>query len=239
MKRTITKTTNRKPVSDPLTDFNNEFRVRMHLYESAMKEIVTKLEILDEEFSLHYSHNPIHHIDSRLKSARSIAEKLERRDQELSIESACRNLNDIAGVRVICNYLDDVRWVSELLLRQDDIHLLARRNYIDFPKPNGYRSLHLIVEVPVYLADRTEYVKAEIQIRTIAMDFWATLEHHLRYKSEGEMTEDLRRRLRKCAESIFMVDHEMQSIYKEMHVIQQLAHKVNDEDEDFQEDRAF
>lgn len=193
-----------------------EFFMIQQLYNSAIKEIKTKLEILDDEFQVKYDHNPIHHMEYRLKSPKSILEKLQKKNLQVSTASIKENLTDIAGVRVICNYIDDIERIADLLLRQDDITLVRRRDYIAQPKENGYRSLHLIVTVPVFLAEVTERVPVEIQIRTIAMDFWASLEHGLKYKSQDEISEDVRRRLKTCAESISLLDAEMQSIYKEI-----------------------
>ena len=193
-----------------------EFFMIQQLYNSAIKEIKTKLEILDDEFQVKYDHNPIHHMEYRLKSPKSILEKMQKKNLQVNTASIKENLTDIAGVRVICNYIDDIERIADLLLRQDDITLVRRRDYIAQPKENGYRSLHLIVTVPVFLAEVTEKVPVEIQIRTIAMDFWASLEHGLKYKSQDEISEDVRRRLKICAESISLLDAEMQSIYKEM-----------------------
>ena len=182
------------------------------VYHAAMREVQTKLEILDEEFHARYDHNPIHHIDSRLKSPASIVEKLQRKGYEVSIESAKANLQDIAGIRVICNYIDDVYTMADLLLKQDDVMLLDRRDYIENPKGNGYRSLHLIVQIPVFLAETKELVPVEIQIRTIAMDFWASLEHQLRYKSDHEMPESTQLELQDCARIMDELDRKMQAI---------------------------
>lgn len=186
------------------------------IYKAAIKEIRTKLEILDEEFHVKYDHNPIHHIESRLKSPESILQKLKKKKLYISLESIRKNLTDVAGVRVICNYIDDIYRVSDLLMRQDDVHLIELRDYIKNPKPNGYRSLHMIVQIPVFLSDRTEKVPVEIQIRTIAMDFWASLEHQLKYKSDEEVSDQLRERLKDCSEAISGLDCEMQSIYREL-----------------------
>lgn len=170
------------------------------LYDSAIKEVRTKLEILDDEFHVKYDHNPIHHMEYRLKSPDSIAGKLKRKGLEFSSESIMENLTDIAGVRVICNYLDDIYHIARLLVKQDDITLIRTRDYIKNPKPNGYRSLHLVVRVPVFLAESTEYIPVEVQIRTIAMDFWASLEHQLKYKSTVQPSPELHEELHKCAE---------------------------------------
>ena len=193
-----------------------KFFALQQLYNSAIKEIKTKLEILDEEFQVKFDHNPIHHMEYRLKSPQSIVDKLERKNFEVSTSSIKQNLTDVAGVRVICNYIDDINHIADLLIQQDDITLIRRRDYIAQPKPNGYRSLHLIVTVPVFLAETTEKVPVEIQIRTIAMDFWASLEHELKYKAQDKISEEVRRRLKDSAESIASLDVEMQSIYKEI-----------------------
>jgi putative GTP pyrophosphokinase len=190
--------------------------VMQNLYNAAIREISVKLEILDDEFQVLYSHNPIHHIESRLKSPRSIIEKIAERGLPFSIESAKRNITDIAGIRVICHYVDEVYTVAELLERQDDITVLRKSDYIKDPKPNGYRSLHLIVSVPVFLSRKTERVPVEIQIRTIAMDFWASLEHEIRYKAIAEVKDDLQPQLKECAEEIATVDMKMQDIYNSL-----------------------
>jgi putative GTP pyrophosphokinase len=158
--------------------------------------------------------NPIHHIESRLKSPRSILNKLDRRHLELSLTSAKQNLNDIAGIRVICCYIDDVYRVADMLLRQADLRLVDRNDYIQNPSPNGYRSLHLDLEVPVYLAEHTELVTVEVQIRTVAMDFWASLEHDLRYKTDKNIPSEMLLEMVQCAEEIARIDQTMQNIYK-------------------------
>lgn len=206
------------PFSEDL-DLNGnlkEFLLQQQIYRAAIKEIKTKLEILDEEFQARYDHNPIHHMEYRLKSPQSIAGKMQKKGLEITAENIRKNLTDIAGVRVICNYLHDINRIANLLIRQDDITLIRKNDYINEPKKNGYRSLHLIVLVPIFLAERTESVPVEIQIRTIAMDFWASLEHQLRYKGHSDMSEGLRERLKYCAESITRLDEEMQMIYEEI-----------------------
>lgn len=185
-----------------------------HLYESAIREVKTKLEILDSEFRTKYAYNPIHHINDRLKSPQSILEKLQRRGLPISIESVRKNLHDIAGVRVICNYIEDIYTVADLLTKQDDVELIEMKDYIKNPKPNGYRSLHLVIETPVFLSDRKELVHVEVQIRTIAMDFWASLEHELKYKTDAEVSADLAEQLKECAETIAATDVKMQQIYR-------------------------
>ena len=157
--------------------------------------------------------NPIHIITARVKSPRSIIRKLSRRGLELSVESARDNLTDIAGVRVICSYIDDVYLIADLLTSQDDIKVIRRSDYIKEPKPNGYRSLHFIVTVPVFLSESTELVKVEIQIRTIAMDLWASLEHELSYKLTSGKTESVTKELKDCADIISNIDLRMQNLY--------------------------
>ncbi len=187
-----------------------------HIYNAAIREVTTKLQILDEEFQYQYDHNPIHHMESRLKTPRSIVGKLRRRSEEVSADSARRNLTDIAGIRVVCHYIEDVYRIAELLLHQDDVTLIRKSDYIKNPKENGYRSLHLVVQVPVYLSDRTEHVPVEVQIRTEGMDFWASLEHQMRYKSSKPVSPELQRQLRECAEDLAQIDLRMQRIYKHL-----------------------
>lgn len=185
-----------------------------HLYESAIREVKTKLEILDSEFRTKYSYNPIHHIEDRLKSPQSIFEKIRRKGVSFSVESVRENINDFAGIRVICNYIDDIYTVADLLTAQDDVALLKRKDYIKEPKPNGYRSLHLVIATPVYLSDKKDFVNVEVQIRTIAMDFWASLEHELKYKTDNDVSAELAAQLKDCAETIAATDKKMQQIYK-------------------------
>lgn len=190
-----------------------KFTSRMQLYRGGIKEISTKLEILDEEFKTKFSYNPIHHVESRLKSMPSIVKKIKSKGLEVTIDSITDNITDIAGIRVICNYIDDIYRVAEMLTAQDDVKLLRVRDYIKNPKEAGYRSLHLIVEIPVFLSTGPVPVPVEIQIRTIAMDFWASLEHKLRYKTGNFVDDDLRERLKKCADEISALDTEMQDIH--------------------------
>lgn len=197
-------------------DFYHEYVNVEQKYLAGIKEVRTKLEILDDEFHHRFDHNPIHHMEYRLKSPKSIADKLKKKQLEFNMESVRENLTDIAGVRVICNYLDDIYHIARLLVKQDDITLVRTRDYIKNPKPNGYRSLHLVVRVPVFLAESTEYVPVEVQIRTIAMDFWASLEHQLKYKSDVQPSPELYEELYKCAEDAYGLDIRMQSIYHAM-----------------------
>ncbi len=185
-----------------------------HLYDSAIREVKTKLEILDSEFRTKYSYNPIHHIEDRLKSPESMFKKLQRNNLPFTVEAVRENLFDIAGVRVICNYIEDIYQVADLLTAQDDVTLIKRKDYIANPKANGYRSLHLVIETPVYLSEKKELVNVEVQIRTIAMDFWASLEHELKYKTDTEVSAELAEQLRLCAETIAQTDMKMQQIYR-------------------------
>lgn len=184
-----------------------------NLYVSATREIATKLENLNDEFKTNMDRNPIHEIKTRVKTPRSIMNKLLRKGHEISVESARTNLDDIAGVRVICSYIDDTRMIADLLTSQDDITLLRKSDYISNPKPNGYHSLHLVVTVPVFLLKSTEHVKVEVQIRTIAMDFWASLEHDLAYKLPKEKAGKLIDELKECADVINQTDERMQKLF--------------------------
>ena len=199
-----------------ITDTLQEFIALQQIYEAGIKEVKTKLEILDDEFKIKHDHNPIHHMEYRLKSVRSILGKLEKRGLEVSLESIVINLTDIAGVRVICNYVSDVYKIADMLIKQSDIKLIKKKDYIKHPKNNGYRSLHLVVEVPIFLAEKVQPIPVEIQIRTIAMDFWASLEHHLRYKADNEVPDGVRDELIECAKTISNLDYKMQGIYEEL-----------------------
>ena len=188
----------------------------MMLYEAGIREIKTKLDILSEESRISGKPNPIDSIKSRIKTPRSIIKKLKRRGFPVSLRSMMENLNDIGGIRVICPFIDDIYIVADMLMRQDDLTLIERKDYIEHPKPNGYRSLHMIVEVPIFLSDRTQPVRVELQLRTIAMDFWASLEHQLRYKADAEVPPHISEDLKACAEVISATDRKMQRIAKEL-----------------------
>ncbi len=188
------------------------FRELMLMYHSAIREITTKLEILNDELSLDNRENPIQMITSRVKKPASILKKLSRQGNDLNIESIMYSLNDVAGIRVICSFIDDVYKISEMLIRQDDIRLIEIKDYIKNPKPNGYRSYHLIVEVPVFFSDTKQWVRVEIQIRTVAMNFWASLEHQVKYKNNVEGSEEIEAELKECAETIANTDLKMMEI---------------------------
>ncbi|KGF27926.1 MULTISPECIES: GTP pyrophosphokinase [Staphylococcus] len=183
-----------------------------HLYSSALKEISTKLDILDDNFNHVYKHNPIHHMERRVKEMNSLIKKLHRKQLDISAESARKHILDIAGIRVVCNYLEDIYVIEKMLLKQEDVKLLKRKDYIKNPKDNGYRSLHIVVSIPVFLSNKVEKLPVEIQIRTIGMDMWASLEHKIRYKNNAS-TDDYSDMLKDCALEIADVESKMQSIH--------------------------
>ena len=190
------------------------FDLLMSYYQCAIMEIETKFKVLNEEYSLEYDKNPIEGIKSRIKSYDSLLKKIRRKDILMTLESIEKNITDIAGVRVICSFPADIYEVADSFLRQDDITLLERKDYIQNPKPSGYRSLHLIVQVPIFLQDEKKPVTVEVQFRTIAMDFWASLEHKMRYKKNipAEQMKYLQDELYDCAEQSAALDKRMQSI---------------------------
>lgn len=199
---------------DAISQHLQEFNTMMAYYRCAIMEIETKFNVLNEEFSLQYDRNPINGMKSRLKSLASIKGKLDRKGLPFTIEAIEENLSDIAGIRVICSFPDDVYMLADALLKQDDITLVKKKDYIENPKPNGYRSLHLIVSVPIFLAKEKRPMKVEIQLRTIAMDFWASLEHQLRYKKDFEFTEDMAKELLYCADLSAELDSKMENLRK-------------------------
>ena len=191
----------------------------MLLYEAGIREIKTKLDILSDESNISGKPSPIDSIKSRIKSPRSIIKKLKRRGFPISLQSMMDNLNDIGGIRVICPFIQDIYTVADMLMRHSDLTLIDKKDYIANPKPNGYRSLHLILEVPIFLSETTKPVRIELQLRTIAMDFWASLEHQLRYKSDVQVPPHISDDLKECADVIAATDEEMQRIAKELHVL--------------------
>ena len=196
------------------------FETFRHAYRAAIKEVRTKIEILSEDFAVRHDYNPIHHMERRLKSPESIEEKLQRYGKEISIESARKNIMDIAGIRVVCNFIDDVYAIADMLMEQNDITLNAKKDYIENPKDNGYRSLHLVLSVPVFLLNGCESVPVEVQIRTVAMDFWASLEHQLRYKKGKELTTKINFELKACAEVSAKLDKRMQGLFDEINTME-------------------
>ena len=199
-----------------------QFQEAMMQYSCAIREFKTKLEVLNDELSMRNARNPIEMIKARVKKPKSIVEKLQRRGLPLSIESMESNLDDIAGVRVICSFVDDIYEISRMLERQDDVTIIAIKDYIKAPKENGYRSYHIIIRYPLSTALGPKEVFAEIQIRTNAMNFWATAEHSLRYKYSGNIPQELQDRLHNCAEAAFHLDQEMSTIREEITNAQRL-----------------
>lgn len=196
-----------------------KFEELLTMYGCAIQEVNTKLEVLSREMSVRRNRNPIETIKYRIKKPKSIAEKLIRNGYPVTIDSVMENLNDVAGVRVICSFVDDIYTVAGMLARQDDVHLVAVKDYIKNPKPNGYRSYHMIIEIPVFFSDRKQFMKVEVQIRTMAMDFWASLEHHVKYKKDIEDSEKIAERLKKCADVISATDIEMQNIAEQIRLM--------------------
>lgn len=193
-----------------------EWKNALLLYDSALKQINTKLEILNNEFKLVHKYNPIEHITSRIKTPQSIARKLRLNNRELTIENIIKYVNDVAGVRIICSFTSDIYRIADLIAKQSDIKVLKVKDYIMCPKENGYSSYHMIVAVPVFLTDRTVETKVEIQIRTIAMDLWASLEHKIYYKFEGKAPEHIIKELKECSEIVAYLDQKMLSLNEEI-----------------------
>ncbi len=189
-----------------------KYKRLMAYYRCAMMEVETKFNVLNEEFSLRYDRNPINGIKSRLKRLDSIQEKLHRKQLPFDMQTIETHIHDVAGVRVVCAFVEDVYLLAEALLKQDDVTLVEKKDYIANPKPNGYRSLHLIVTVPIFLEHEKRVMQVEIQLRTIAMDFWASLEHQLRYKKDFVFTEEMAQELRDCAQLSAQVDLRMDSL---------------------------
>ena len=193
------------------------FAELMMRYKCAMLEVKTKLDVLNTQLSLENDRNPFESINCRIKTVPSIIEKLNRKGFELSAESIEKNLNDVAGIRVICSFPDDIYILADKLCSQDDIRLIEKKDYIKNPKPNGYRSLHLILEIPIFLMTEKKYMRVEVQFRTIAMDFWASLEHKLKYKKDIKSdVNEISRELKECAEEISRLDMKMQSIHRKI-----------------------
>ena len=204
-------------VPEMWVDQARQFQQAMMRYTCAIREVKTKLEVLNDELSVKNQRNPIEMIKSRVKKPKSIVEKLQRRGFEISLESMEKNLDDVAGIRIICSFLDDIYEVADMLIRQDEVKVIAVKDYIQNPKPNGYRSYHMIIEIPVFFSDSKKPIRVEVQIRTIAMDFWASLDHQLKYKKSfiddnGEISEELKQ----CAEVIAGTDVKMLEIRKKI-----------------------
>ena len=186
------------------------------VYNSALKEIGTKLEILNDEFQHVHQYNPIEHIKARIKTPESIVKKLKRYGQESTIDNMVKYINDIAGIRIICSFTSDIYRIADMIRDQRDIKVIAVKDYITYPKASGYKSYHMIVSIPVYLSDRTVDTKVEVQIRTVAMDFWASLEHKIHYKFEGDAPENIKKELVECARMVADLDARMLSLNEEI-----------------------
>ena len=197
-------------------DEAEEWSSALLLYDAALKQVNTKLEILNNEFKLANQYNPIEHITSRLKSPQSIAKKLRHNGRELTVDNIIKYVNDVAGIRIICSFTSDIYRIADLISKQSDIKVLKVKDYIMCPKTNGYTSYHMIISIPVFLTDRTVDTKVEIQIRTIAMDFWASLEHKIYYKFEGNAPEHIRKELKECSDIVSYLDQKMLSLNEEI-----------------------
>ena len=193
-------------------DMERQYRQLMYLHEAAIQQITAKLNILKGEFQFSNDRNPISSISSRIKSKESIIYKMQKKGLPMTASALLANVHDIAGVRVVCPFIEDVYYVARMLVKQHDLEVIEVKDYIRQPKENGYRSLHLIVTVQVYFSETTKNIPVEIQIRTIAMDFWASTEHQLRYKKDREFTEEAQRKLTHCADLMALADEEMQEI---------------------------
>ena len=186
------------------------------IYNAALKQMETKMEILNEEFQHVHQYNPIEHIKARMKTPESIVKKLKRHGRESTIENMVNHINDIAGIRIICSFTSDIYRIAEMIREQKDLKVIATKDYITYPKASGYRSYHMIVTVPVYLSDRIVDAKVEVQIRTVAMDFWASLEHKIHYKLEGDAPEHIRNELIECAHMVMDLDDRMLSLNEQI-----------------------
>jgi putative GTP pyrophosphokinase len=195
-----------------------EWKQVMLMYDSALKQVYTKMEILNNEFKLNHQYNPIEHITSRLKSTQSIAKKMRHNGRELTVENIVKYINDVAGIRVICSFTSDIYRIADLIAKQSDVQVLKVKDYMICPKENGYTSYHMIVSVPIFLSNTTVNTKVEIQIRTIAMDFWASLEHKIYYKFEGNAPERIRKELKECADVVSYLDHKMLTLNEEVRI---------------------
>lgn len=211
----------------------DQWKSVMFLYDSALKEINTKIEILNNEFVHIYNYNPIEHIKSRLKTPDSIVKKLKRYGFEVTIDNMVEKLSDIAGIRIICSFTSDIYQIAEMITKQSDVTVLYVKDYIKNPKPNGYKSYHMVVTIPIYLTDGPVDTKVEIQIRTIAMDFWASLEHKIYYKFEGNAPAYLQQELKACADVVNMLDVKMFSLNQ---AILELAEAQRMQDQEIPDD---
>ncbi|RZT00387.1 GTP pyrophosphokinase [Cuneatibacter caecimuris] len=206
----------------------DEWKTVMFMFNSALKEIGTKIEILNNEFQHVHNYNPIEHVKSRIKSPESIVKKLKREGHEVTIENMLLYLNDIAGIRIICSFTSDIYRIADMIRRQSDVKVLIIKNYIANPKPNGYKSYHMVVSIPIFLSDGPVETKVEIQIRTIAMDFWASLEHKIYYKFEGNAPEYIKAELKECADIVDMLDAKMLSLNEAIREVEEEQNRAEE-----------
>lgn len=203
-------------IPDSFLDEAARFREMMMMYMCAIREVKTKLEVLNDDLAIKNQRNPIQMIKSRVKKPASIVEKLKRRGHPVSVNSIVEHLDDVAGVRVICSFVDDIYTIAQMLARQDDVNVLMVKDYIRSPKVNGYRSYHMIIEIPVFFSDRKQKIRVEVQIRTIAMDFWASLDHQMKYKKNLDDSGEISEELKECAEVIAQTDMRMLNIRRKI-----------------------
>lgn len=203
----------KEDIKNWLRDFSSSYKEVIAYYRCAMMEVATKFNVLNEELSLEYDRNPIETVKTRIKSIESITDKLIRKNLDLTVKNIEEHIHDVAGIRVICSFPDDIYNISQALLKQDDVRLIEVKDYIKNPKSNGYRSLHLIIEIPIFLHDEKRYMKVEVQFRTISMDWWASLEHKIRYKKDVLHQNIIEKELLQCANMAVSLDNKMQEIY--------------------------
>lgn len=204
---------------DHFFDRGQEFLDMMMRYQGAIREVSTKFEILNMEMSVRNNRNPIETIKTRIKTPKSIVNKLIKKNLEISLESVMKNLNDVAGVRIICSFVNDIYYIAKLFADQDDVKVIEIKDYIKNPKPNGYRSYHMIIEIPVFFSNEKQFIRVEVQIRTMAMDFWASLEHQVRYKKDIANSDEIERELKECADVISASDIKMMNIAKKINIL--------------------
>ncbi len=197
-------------------DAVEDWKAAIFVYQSALKEINTKIEILNQEFINMHNYNPIEHVTSRIKKPESIMKKLEKQGRDVTLENMRRYIHDIAGVRIICSFESDIYKIADMIANQSDVTVKIIKNYIEMPKPNGYKSYHMVIALPIFLSNGPMEIKVEIQIRTIAMDFWASLEHKIKYKFEGKTPPGIQQELKECADIVDMLDKKMYSLNEEV-----------------------
>ncbi|KIL42809.1 hypothetical protein KP77_34390 [Jeotgalibacillus alimentarius] len=213
---------NQKPMTkEDFEHIRKEITRFRAMYKFALDEISTKVNILKEEFQLIHTYNPIEHVNTRVKSGDSILKKMQKKGIPLSLDAIEKEIKDLAGIRVTCSFVSDIYRISEMIQNQADIHVVEVKDYIKYPKPNGYQSLHLLLQIPVFMSDRTVNVNIEMQIRTIAMDFWASLEHKIYYKYQGNVPEKLTLELKEAADTASALDRKMERINQEVNILKE------------------